>query len=126
MSTTLHKILIHSANVINSSLLPIEQLSEEAQEARNKDCRRYRQHHSRKNSREAMNRDLLTMLLVTSDPIISSLRNVPSKNSNTYPREVLNLLASPPINIHVPDYEEELYENYSKTGSDKSAYIESE
>ena len=32
------------------------------------------------------------MLLITSDPLISSLRNVSKKKINTYPREVLNLL----------------------------------
>ena len=43
MSTTVHKLLIHvnSPQVIASALLPIGQLSEEAQEARNKAIKKY-------------------------------------------------------------------------------------
>lgn len=46
MSVTEHKILVHSAEVIKYFLLRIEQLSEEAQEVRNKDCRRFRERHT--------------------------------------------------------------------------------
>lgn len=42
MPTSVHKVLIHGSNVISVALLPIGMLSEEAQEARNKDVRRYR------------------------------------------------------------------------------------
>ena len=48
MPVTVHKILIHGAFVISNALLPIGQLSEEAQEARNKDFKRYREIHTRK------------------------------------------------------------------------------
>lgn len=41
MSVTLHKLFFHSSDIINSCIIPIGQLSEEAQEARNKDCRRF-------------------------------------------------------------------------------------
>lgn len=75
MPSSLHKILIHGESVIRHfAILPIGQLSEDAQEARNKDYRRYRLHHSRKCSRSATNEDVLHSLLYTSDPFISSLR----------------------------------------------------
>lgn len=75
MPSSLHKVLIHGESVIRHfAILPIGQLSEDAQEARNKDYRRYRLHHSRKCSRSATNEDVLHSLLYTSDPYISSLR----------------------------------------------------
>lgn len=80
MPVTVHKILIHSAEVIKSALLPIGQLSEEAQEARHKDCRRFREHHTQKTSRSTTNRDLLNMLFITSDPVINSHRELQKRD----------------------------------------------
>ena len=54
-------------------------LSEEAEEARNKDYRRYRLMFSRKCSRTSTNTDVLHRLLVSSDPYISSKRRQPPK-----------------------------------------------
>lgn len=79
LSTTVHKVLIHGAKIISSFLVPIGQLSEEAQESRNKDIKRYRLSHTRKYSRTATNTDLLNRLLESSDPLISSLRALPDK-----------------------------------------------
>lgn len=42
MSPTVHKILMHGAQVISEMILPIGKLSEEAAEARNKHFRKYR------------------------------------------------------------------------------------
>ena len=53
MPVTVQKILMHSTEVIKSCILPIGQLPEESQEAQNKDCRRFREHHTRKKSRIA-------------------------------------------------------------------------
>lgn len=66
MPVTVHKILVHSVDIIQTALLPIGQLSEEAQEARNKDCRRFREDNTRKRPRIATNTDLINMLLITS------------------------------------------------------------
>jgi hypothetical protein len=49
------------------------QLGEEAQEAKNKDFKFLRENKSRKDSAEHTNIDLLQYLLLSSDPIISSL-----------------------------------------------------
>lgn len=97
MPVTVHKILMHSAEVIKSCILPIGQLSEEAQEARNKDCRRFRERHTRKHSRIATNTDLLRMLLITSDPLINSLRELPKKKLTSLPPEVLQLIVPPSV-----------------------------
>ena len=95
MPATVHKILIHGAVIISEACLPIGQLSEEAQEARNKDFKYFREHHTRKLSRIAANQDLLNQLLVSSDPVVSSMRNLPNKHHKKLSLEVLNLLQTP-------------------------------
>lgn len=74
MPATVHKVLIHGEEIIKKVLVPIGQLSEEAQEARNKDFRKFRQYKSRKLSRQATNADILHALLITSDPYISNMK----------------------------------------------------
>lgn len=74
MTPTMHKVLRHGATIIDHAILPIGQLSEEAAEARNKHFRTYRQNYARKFSRESCNRDVLNRLLLSSDPLLSSIR----------------------------------------------------
>ena len=96
MPVTIHKVLLHGAVVISSALLPIGQMSEEAQESRNKHLKQYREHHSRKISRESTNQDVFNRLLVTSGPFITSLRNqfrIKNKRKSL-PAEVIDLLSS--------------------------------
>lgn len=95
MPATVHKILVHSAEVV--AIVPIGQLLEEAQEARNKDCRRFQKHNTRKLSRVATIRDLPSMLIITSDPLINSIREVPKKKTTKICSEVLKLIISPTI-----------------------------
>ena len=52
MPASVHKILLHGSEIISAALLPIGQLSEEAQEARNKDLKKFREIFARKISRE--------------------------------------------------------------------------
>ena len=98
LPVTVHKILVHASEIIKNYIVPIGQLSEEAQEARNKDCRRYREHNTKKNSRIATNKDLIRMLLISSDPVIASHRKKSRKSSDKFSREVLSLLKCPDIN----------------------------
>lgn len=84
MPPTLHKFFIHGPEIISHALLPIGQLSEEAQEARNKDFKNYREHFSRKCSRVESNRDILNRFLLTSDPIISGKTKLNKKNYNSF------------------------------------------
>jgi hypothetical protein len=74
MPETMHKLLIHGSQIIEHAPLPIGQLSEEAQEARNKDFKRAREFHMRKCSRFAMNEDELHYLLFSSDLLIFIFR----------------------------------------------------
>ena len=74
LPVTIHKILIHAADIVNGIALPIGHMSEEAQEARNKDVRRYREMFTRKFSRQKTVEDLFHRLLISSDPLISSLK----------------------------------------------------
>lgn len=73
MPTTLHKVLIHGPKIIESAEIAIGLLSEDAQEARNKDVRAYRERYSRKFSRTLTLRDTYQRLLATSDPYITNL-----------------------------------------------------
>lgn len=74
MTPTMHKILIHGAAVIENALLPIGQLSEEAAEARNKHSRLYRENYARKFSREERNRVVYNKLLLSSDALLSGMK----------------------------------------------------
>ena len=51
MPQAVHKMLAHSHQVVRAKNLPIGMLSEEAQEARNKDFKRFREFFTRKTSR---------------------------------------------------------------------------
>lgn len=82
MPPSVHKVLYHGADIMTHFYLPIGNFSEEAQEARNKDFRKIRESHSRKNSRVNTNEDILHWLLISSDPLISSLRTVFTKKKN--------------------------------------------
>ena len=97
MPASVHKLLVHGADIVSTAILPIGFLSEEAQEARNKDVKYMREHNTRKCSRVATNEDLFCKLLVSSDPLITSLRRNPPKQSGIIPREVIELLLEPEI-----------------------------
>lgn len=94
MPPTLHKYFIHGPEIVSSALLPIGQLTEEAQEARNKDFKRYREHYSRKCSREKTNEDVFNLFLLSSDPVITSKRKLQKKKLQHLPKEALDLLKS--------------------------------
>lgn len=85
--------LSSSGQIIASVLLPIGQLSEEAQESRNKDVKKYREGFSRKCSRRKTMEDVLNQLLVSSDPYISSLRKLPKQKIKELLPEAKQLLS---------------------------------
>jgi hypothetical protein len=101
MPSSVQKILLHGSLVISAALLPISQMSKEAQEARNKDLKNIRKNYSRKCSRIETNEDLLHGLLVSSDPVIFSLRKLPPKKISSFSQKVLQLLilAKPTNNL---------------------------
>ncbi|CAF1142702.1 unnamed protein product [Brachionus calyciflorus] len=74
MPVSMHKLLVHSAQIIPNFDLPIGFYTEEAQEARNKDNKYIRLNHTRKINRKTTLTDQFNFLHVTSDPVISTLR----------------------------------------------------
>lgn len=94
MPPILHKYLIHGPEIIESALVPIGQLTEEAQEARNKDFKRYREHYARKSRRIKTNIDIFNSFLVSSDPFIAGKRILPKKKVKLLPIEAKELLKS--------------------------------
>lgn len=80
MPPSVHKMLRHWSSIAASFILPISQLNEEAQEARNKDIKHFRENHTRKTSRKNINSDIFHRLLLSSDPLIIRIRNVKTKN----------------------------------------------
>ena len=94
MPTSVHIVLIHGYAAIDALALPIGQLSEDAQEARNKDIKKYREKHARKCSREKTMEDVFKRLLVSSDPLISSYQKMRPKTSDPLSSKVLKLLVS--------------------------------
>lgn len=85
MPVTVHKILVHGAEIIDYAIVPIGLLSEEVQEARHKEVRRYREFHARKVSRLKTVEDLFHALLISSDPLIKTMRK-------SFPMKELELL----------------------------------
>ena len=102
MTPTLHKYLIHGPEIISSACLPIGQLTEEAQEARNKDFKNCRENYSRKCSRQKTNADILNYFLISSDPLITSKRKLPKRKLQGLPKEAIDLLRSPNISTISP------------------------
>lgn len=109
MPVSVHKVLFHGKDIIVATILPIGQLSEEAQEARNKDCRKYRELFARKTLRVATNTDLFHRLLISSDPFITisgsrtchhHRHHHQSKRGNIS-SEVLALLKEPSVDVAV-------------------------
>lgn len=97
MPTTIHRVLIHGDIIIQNAIAPIGLLSEEAQESKNKDIKRYREHFTRKFSRIQTMEDLFHQLLISSDPHITSLRKLPQKQTKPLPQDVVMLLKEPEI-----------------------------
>lgn len=120
MTPTMHKILIHGPVIVDHALLPIGQLSEEALEARNKHFRSYRQNFARKRSRTDCNMDVIKRLLLTSDPLLSSIRPLPKKKSKAFSKETLEML------ISAQPTQSAIEETHSCDESDESIFYSSE
>lgn len=123
MTPTMHKILIHGATVIEKALLPIGLLSEEAAEARNKHFRMYRYNFARKFSREQCNFDVLNRLLLSSDPLVTSLRPEPKKKSHPFSKQTIEmLLPADPAGEKSDDSDDEQQENTEMEDSDEEPW----
>lgn len=121
MPASVHKVLLHGGEVVRHFLIPIGQLSEDAQEARNKDFRSYREHHTRKTSRSKTNEDILNRLLISSDPLISSIRPLPRKKAYVMSEEVRSMLVCPKIVAQESDPKTSKSNSESSDGSDSDS-----
>ena len=92
MPPSVHKVLIHGANIIKSFDLPIGCYSEEAQEANNKIFRLARANFSRMTQRIFTNEDTFKYLLVNSDPLLASLRKITEKKHKPLCKDAEKLL----------------------------------
>lgn len=71
MSPTMHKVLVHGADIIRKSALPVGMLSEQGAESKNKYYRLDRNMYTRKTSRIATMTDLFNRSVDFSDPLLS-------------------------------------------------------
>lgn len=95
MSPSVHKVLIHGHEIINSLPLPVGQLTEDVLEASHKQYKMIRLFHSRKTSRINTNTDIINMMLLSSDPVISALRKKLVKKRKPFCQEVIDMLDIP-------------------------------
>lgn len=109
MTPTIHRVLAHGKEIIENSMLPLGELTEEAQEARNRDVKKIRLFNTRKSSKIAQNMDLMEYLLISSDPAIYSIRtkwlpkiSLEIEKEDSESTEIKNLLT-----FDVSDYFEE-------------------
>lgn len=100
MSATVHKILVHSSQILQASVVPLGCAGENASEARNKLYKKDRIEHARKDSREHNLMDVFNRAMDSSDPILSSIcltNRASAQKRLPLPREVLYLLKIPNI-----------------------------
>lgn len=79
ISALVDKLLVYSTEIIDNYIAPTGMFSEEVQKARNKDLRQFWELHTRKSWIIAMNKDLVAILLLLTDPLINSSREKPKK-----------------------------------------------
>jgi len=103
MTATLHKILVHGADIIRTSILRVGMLGEEASEAKNKFYKNDRINHTRKCDRISTMSDLFYRSMDCSDPVISSLRLKNCKEREQhFPKEALCML-NPNEDLYISD-----------------------
>lgn len=95
MSASVHKLLIHGADIIKSLPLPVGQLTEDVIEKGHKDYKYLRQYHSRRTSRINTNIDIFNWMLVYSDPVVTDNRKRAKTNKKPFSAVVLGMLRLP-------------------------------
>jgi hypothetical protein len=91
-------------------------MSEQAQESRHKEFKKFRLEHARKISRVKTNEDILHNLLISSDSLIMSLKIEENSRPPTINPSVLKLIKAPNIQIS----EEQIHESDSDSFCDDS------
>lgn len=91
---------------ISAATLPIGQMSEEAQESFNKYNKKFGQDYARKCGRKENMEDLLSRLLIDSDPYILNIKKHKTKNLRHLSPEAADLLIEPRIDAESSDDEQ--------------------
>lgn len=97
MPVSMHKMLMHGSQVIESLCMSVGHASEEGIEGTHKILRSAREHHTCKRSRVRSNTDLINWLLLISDPVLAGFRKKSAHTLKQLPSEVLQLLKSPEV-----------------------------
>ncbi|XP_049304258.1 uncharacterized protein LOC125776435 [Bactrocera dorsalis] len=95
MSSTVHKVLIHSREIIENTALPMGFFGEQAAESRHQIYKADRLHHARRNNRTNNLLDIFNRAIDTSDPLISTFflsKRIQKRKRITLPPEVIELL----------------------------------
>lgn len=92
MPPSVHKVLIHGADIMESFEFAIGLTSEEAQENNNKYVRKARLEHSRMTGRKETNEDMFKHLLVNSDPFLVNYRIRTERKPMVKSRVVIEIL----------------------------------
>lgn len=106
MPPSIHKLLIHSKDIMLANNLPVGMLAEDSAEHCNKLYRHNRQFHARKQSRQFNLTDVFNRAMDSSDPMVASFnqqKRLNSRNRKPIPSEVLELLKVPAYESHVYD-----------------------
>ncbi|KAL6433588.1 hypothetical protein ACFW04_006582 [Cataglyphis niger] len=85
MPTSMHKLLVHGATIVSTAILPIGLFY----------VKYIREYNIRKCSRVATNENLFGKLLISLDPLITSLRHKPPRKTGIISREIIELLLEP-------------------------------
>jgi hypothetical protein len=89
MNCSTHILLDHGVDIISNSILPTGYYSEEGPEAKNKEIRKTREMHARKDNRTHNIEDMLKRSWVTSDPVISAVNiKNPAQQKRTITEEI--------------------------------------
>lgn len=107
MSASVHKLLIHGADIIKALPLPVGLFSEDVLEAAQKEYKSLRLFHARKTSRIHTNTDIVHWMLIASDPIIASHRKGHKKTKKPFSKEVMELLVMPTLVAELQTSDEE-------------------
>lgn len=97
MTPTVHKIIAHSSDIIESTVLPVGYFGEERAKARNKVYKTDRLYHTRKSNRINNFTDVFHRAMDSSVPIISSVnleRSIRRQKKKQLPAEVLEMLSN--------------------------------
>lgn len=100
-------------DIIKASICPVGYLTEDAQEAQHKFVRRNRRDHARKTSRKDTMFDVFAHLLVSSDPLVSSMKSKLARKDQALSAAVRDHLVAPGAHELIPSTSDDTEEEES-------------